>query len=41
MVTFVGKQSDPVTRTYPVEMTVENADYGIRSGLTEACDRPR
>lgn len=33
-VTFVGKQSDPVTRTYPVEMTVENADYSIRSGLT-------
>ena len=34
VVTFVGKQSDPVTRTYPVEMTVENADYSIRSGLT-------
>jgi multidrug efflux system membrane fusion protein len=33
-VTFVGKQSDPVTRTYPVEITVENADYSIRSGLT-------
>ena len=32
VVTFVGKQSDPVTRTYPVEMTVENADYSIRSG---------
>ncbi|MEH6634433.1 MAG: efflux RND transporter periplasmic adaptor subunit [Halioglobus sp.] len=34
MVSFVGKQSDPITRTYPVEMTVENADYSIRSGLT-------
>jgi len=31
---FVGKQSDPVTRTYPVEITVDNADYSIRSGLT-------
>jgi multidrug efflux system membrane fusion protein len=34
VVTFVGKQSDPVTRTYPVEITVENSDYSIRSGLT-------
>jgi membrane fusion protein, multidrug efflux system len=32
--TFVGKQSDPLTRTYPVEVTVENVDYSIRSGLT-------
>ena len=35
-VSFVGKQSDPVTRTYPVEITVENQDYSIRSGLTVA-----
>ena len=34
LVSFVGKQSDPVTRTYPVEITVDNADYSIRSGLT-------
>lgn len=34
VVTFVGKQSDPATRTYPVEITVENADHSIRSGLT-------
>lgn len=34
VVTFVGKQSDPVTRTYPVEITLDNADYSIRSGLT-------
>jgi multidrug efflux system membrane fusion protein len=34
VVTFVGKQSDPQTRTYPVEVTVANADYSIRSGLT-------
>lgn len=33
-VSFVGKQSDPETRTYPVEITVDNADYSIRSGLT-------
>lgn len=34
VVTFVGKQSDPLTRTYPVEITVDNSDYSIRSGLT-------
>ena len=34
VVTFIGKQSDPVTRTYPVEITVKNPDYSIRSGLT-------
>lgn len=33
-VSFVGKRSDPVTRTYPVEITVDNQDYSIRSGLT-------
>jgi len=32
--TFIGKQSDPQTRTYPVEITVENPDYRWRSGLT-------
>lgn len=31
---FIGKQSDPVTRTYPVEITVANRDYSLRSGLT-------
>ncbi|KZX58119.1 efflux transporter periplasmic adaptor subunit [Halioglobus sp. HI00S01] len=31
---FVGTQSDSVTRTYPVEVTVDNRDYSIRSGLT-------
>lgn len=34
VVTFVGKQSDPLTRTYPVEITVDNSDHSIRSGLT-------
>jgi multidrug efflux system membrane fusion protein len=33
-VSFVGQQSDPETRTYPVEITVDNKDYSIRSGLT-------
>ena len=28
------KQSDPLTRTYSVEATVENADYAVPSGLT-------
>jgi multidrug efflux system membrane fusion protein len=32
--TFIGKQSDPLTRTYPVEITVENKDHSLRSGLT-------
>ena len=31
---FIGRQSDPVTRTYPVEITVANGDYSLRSGLT-------
>ncbi len=33
-VSFVGRQSDPKTRTYPVEITVDNEDYRLRSGLT-------
>jgi multidrug efflux system membrane fusion protein len=33
-VSFVGRQSDPKTRTYPIEITVDNEDYSIRSGLT-------
>jgi len=31
---FIGNQSDPITRTYAVEITVDNKDYGLRSGLT-------
>jgi len=31
---FIGNQSDPVTRTYAVEVTVDNRDYRLRSGLT-------
>ncbi len=33
-VSFVGKQGDPLTRTYPVEATIANPDYSLRSGLT-------
>jgi len=33
-VTFVGQQSDPATRTYPVEIQIANPDYSLRSGLT-------
>jgi len=33
-VTFIGQQSDPLTRTYPVEIQIANPDYGLRSGLT-------
>ena len=33
-VTFVGKQSDSATRTYPVEVRVPNPDYRLRSGIT-------
>jgi len=31
---FIGNQSDAVTRTYAVEITVDNQDYSLRSGLT-------
>jgi len=31
---FVGKQSDVATRTYPIEIEVPNPDYRIRSGIT-------
>ena len=34
VISFVGKQSDSATRTYPVEITIDNKDYSIRSGLT-------
>ncbi|MEZ5561311.1 MAG: efflux RND transporter periplasmic adaptor subunit, partial [Pseudomonadales bacterium] len=32
--TFIGQQSDPATRTYPVEVQVPNPDYALRSGIT-------
>ena len=33
-ITFVGQQSDALTRTYPVEIQVANADLSLRSGIT-------
>jgi multidrug efflux system membrane fusion protein len=33
-VTFVGQQSDAVTRTYRVEIQVPNPDFDVRSGVT-------
>lgn len=33
-VTFIGRQSDPATRTYAVEVEIPNPDYAYRSGLT-------
>ena len=33
-VTFVGQQSDPQTRTYAVELQLDNADGALRSGIT-------
>lgn len=33
-ITFIGQQSDPATRTYPVEIEVPNPDYDLRSGIT-------
>ena len=31
---FVGKVADPATRTYGIEIEIDNADYRIASGLT-------
>ena len=33
-ITFVGQQADPATRTYSVEVAVDNPDYALRSGIT-------
>jgi multidrug efflux system membrane fusion protein len=33
-VTFIGKQSDPATRTYAVEVQITNDDHAVRSGIT-------
>ena len=34
VVTFVGQQSNDLTRTYPVEIQVDNASLELRSGIT-------
>lgn len=33
-ITFVGQQDDPKTRTYALEVELDNADGALRSGLT-------
>jgi multidrug efflux system membrane fusion protein len=33
-ITFIGQQSDPSTRTYPIEIQVSNAIGDLRSGIT-------
>ena len=39
-ITFVGSQSDDVTRTYLAEITVPNPNFEIRAGLTAVVDLP-
>jgi len=33
-VTFIGQQSDPGTRTYPIEIQLDNKSHTLRSGIT-------
>lgn len=33
-ISFIGQQSDPATRTYPIEVRIPNADHSLRSGIT-------
>jgi membrane fusion protein, multidrug efflux system len=33
-ITFIGQQSDPLTRTYAVEVEVPNQSHAVRSGIT-------
>lgn len=39
-ITFIGRQSDSSTRTYPMEISMPNPDYAIRSGLTAQVKLP-
>ena len=39
-ITFVGSQSDDLTRTYLAEITIPNPDYEIRAGLTAVVELP-
>ena len=40
VLTFIGKQSDQNTRTYPIEAELENKDGLLRSGLTAEIQIP-
>ena len=33
-ISFIGQQSDPATRTYPIEVRIPNTDHTLRSGIT-------
>ncbi|MEE8245054.1 MAG: efflux RND transporter periplasmic adaptor subunit [Pseudomonadales bacterium] len=33
-ISFIGQQSDPATRTYPIEVRIPNPDHTLRSGIT-------
>ncbi|MCZ6656097.1 MAG: hypothetical protein O7C67_02270 [Gammaproteobacteria bacterium] len=33
-ISFIGQQSDPATRTYPIEIRIPNPSYTLRSGIT-------
>lgn len=37
-VTFIASQSNAVTRTYPMEVTIDNSDFSVRSGLTASLE---
>lgn len=39
-ITFVGQQADPDTRTYAVEVEVDNAGHELRSGITTEISIP-
>ena len=39
-VTFIGQQSDPITRTYPIEIELPNPEQALRSGITTEIQIP-
>ncbi len=39
-ITFIGQQSDPTTRTYPVEIELPNPEKSLRSGITTEIQIP-
>jgi multidrug efflux system membrane fusion protein len=39
-ITFIGQQSDRTTRTYPIEVQVDNASGDLRSGITTEIQIP-
>ena len=39
-ITFIGQQSEASTRTYPIEIELDNADLSLRSGMTSEIGIP-